>query len=362
MRSMGIDRRDFLKVFTALGVMPIATLARAENRPAFIAARMDGSSGFSVAVLDAAGTVLFREELDGRAHDIAVSPDRRTAVVFARQPGFFALVLDLAERRRALALAPPEGRHFYGHGFFSADGRLLYATENDFEGERGVLGLYDATDGFRRIGEFDSFGIGPHEALLMSDGRTIAIGNGGILTHPDFDRIKLNIPTMEPSLAYVDAATGNLIEKVALPAALHQLSIRHMAETADGALWFGCQYEGPATDRVDLVGTHRRGQDPALVAASAKATAGMRQYVGAVAVNGDGTRIAATSPIGGHVLVFDAATRNLISDRPIAEVCGVAPDGGDFFLSDAHGRLWQGDNLLSQTPDVAWDNHIRKLG
>ena len=359
---MAIDRRTFLQAFAALGVMPVATLARADGAPAFVAAKMDGASGFSVAVLDHAGTILFSEELDARAHDIAISPDRRTAVVFARRPGFFALVLDLAGRRRVTAFAPPDGRHFYGHGFFSADGRLLYATENDYEAERGVLGVYDATGGYARIGELDSHGIGPHEALLMADGRTIAIGNGGVATHPDYDRIKLNLPTMEPSLVYIDAASGALIEKVTLPASLHQLSIRHMAETADRTIWFGGQYEGSETDAVDLVGTHRLGGDARLVAAPPAAYAGMRQYVGAVAVSGDGRLVAATSPVGGHVLVFDAATRNVVGNRPIAEVCGIAPDGSDFFISDAEGRLWQGEHLISQTPDVAWDNHVRRIG
>ncbi|MEP0323409.1 DUF1513 domain-containing protein [Bauldia litoralis] len=359
---MAIDRRNFLKAITALGVMPIATLARADGAPAFVAARMKGNADFSVAVLDHAGTVLFSESIDGRAHDIAIAPDRSTAVVFARRPGFFALVIDLAGRRRVATFAPPEGRHFYGHGFFSADGRLLYATENDYEAERGVLGVYDVAAGYRRTGELSTQGIGPHEALLMRDGRTIAIGNGGVATHPDYDRMKLNLPTMEPSLVYLDAATGDLVDKVMLPASLHQLSIRHMAEAANGTIWFGGQYEGSQTDAVDLVGTHRPGSDPQLIAAPSTAYEGMRQYVGAVAVNDAGTRVAATSPVGGHVVIFDAETRGFVESRAIADVCGIAPDGRDFFISDGRGRLWQGPNLISEAPDLAWDNHVRNIG
>ncbi len=359
---MAISRRDFLQAFAALGVVPVTTLARAGSQPAFVAARMEGASTFSVAVLDYAGEVLFSEELDGRAHDIALSPDHATAAVFARRPGFFALVVDIAGRKRVTAFAPPPGRHFYGHGFFSADGRLLYATENDYEAVRGVLGIYDATAGYARIGEFDTHGVGPHEALLMSDGRTIAIGNGGVATHPDYDRAKLNLPTMEPSITYLDAATGELIDKVKLPRDLHQLSIRHMAESSDGTIWFGGQYEGPETDRIDLVGTHKSGGEPTLVGAPTAVYAGMRQYVGAVAVNAAGTRVAATSPVGGHVLIFDAATRNLVGERAIADVCGIAGDGPDFFSSDGRGRLWRGPNLISEFPDVMWDNHIRRIG
>ena len=84
--------------------------------------------------------------------------------------------------------------------------------------------------------------------------------------------------------------------------------------------------------------------------------------VGLGGARAGGARGAATSPVGGHVLVFDAATRNVVGNRPIEEVCGIAPDGADFFVSDARGRLWQGERLVSQTPDVAWDNHVRRVG
>ena len=358
---MATDRRTFLKSLAALGALPIATLARAEQPPAFIAARMEGGDAFSVAVLDVDGGVLFTEELDARAHDIAVSPDRATAVVFARRPGFFALAIDIAGRCRVASFAPPEGRHFYGHGLFSADGRLLFATENDWQGERGVLGIYDVAAGYRRIGEFDSGGIDPHEAMLMSDGRTIVVGNGGIVTHPDYDRMKLNLATMEPSLAYVDAATGDVLERVVLPRSLHQLSIRHMTEAPDGSIWFGGQYEGAETDPVDLVGIHRRGGEAELVAAPHKAYGGMRQYVGDMAVSRDGRRIAASSPVGGRVMVFDAATRDLLATRDVADVCAITGDGGDFFATDGRGRIWRGGTLLSQDPSVAWDNHVGRL-
>lgn len=358
---MATDRRRFLKALAALGALPFATLVRADGAPAFIAARMDGADAFSVAVLDHAGEVLFTEQLDARAHDIAISPDRSTAVVFARRPGWFALVVDLAGRRKVTSFAPPPDRHFYGHGLFSADGRLLYATENDWDGERGVLGVYDVAAGYRRIGEFDTHGIDPHEAFLMSDGRTIAIANGGIATHPDFDRVKLNVATMEPSLVRLDAVSGRLLERRTLSRALSQLSIRHMAE-ANGDIWFGGQYEGAATDAIDLVGVQRAGEGMELVPAPPSTYSGMRQYVGSMAISRDGARIAATSPVGGRMLVFDAATRNLIATRDVADICGVVGDGGDFFASDGRGRLWRGDTLLTQDPGVAWDNHLRRIG
>ena len=45
--------------------------------------------------------------------------------------------------------------------------------------------------GTSRIGELASFGVGPHEVVLMPDGATLVVANGGIRTHPDRDRAKL---------------------------------------------------------------------------------------------------------------------------------------------------------------------------
>ena len=71
---------------------------------------------------------------------------------------------------------------------FSADGSLLYATENAFDSGEGRIGLYAADDGFRRRGEFASHGIGPHQLCLAPDGQTLLVANGGIRTHPDYRR------------------------------------------------------------------------------------------------------------------------------------------------------------------------------
>ena len=196
----------------------------------------------------------------------------------------------------------------------------------------------------------------------MSDGRTIAIANGGIATHPDFDRVKLNLATMEPSLVRLDAGTGRLLDRQTLPQSLHQLSIRHMAEAAAGISGSAASTRARPPTRSIWSAVSGPGEGIELVAAPPSAYSGMRQYVGSMAVSRDGARIAATSPVGGRMLVFDAKTRNLIATRDVADVCGVAGDGGDFFASDGRGRLWRGDTLLSQDPGVAWDNHLRSIG
>src|SRR3546814_17224363 len=96
----------------------------------------------------------------------------------------------------------------------------------------GCIGIYDATAGYRREAELEAYAIGPHEMVLLSDGRTLAVANGGIQTHPARRREKLNIDTMQPSLAYIDAESGALLHDHRLQPALHPASIRPIAATA----------------------------------------------------------------------------------------------------------------------------------
>ena len=83
-------------------------------------------------------------ELPGRGHDVALSPDGGEWVTFARRPGRFGVAIPVGTRP-PVWFASKSDRHFFGHGVFSAAGRLLYATENDYERAAGVIGVRDAT-------------------------------------------------------------------------------------------------------------------------------------------------------------------------------------------------------------------------
>ena len=274
----------------------------------------------AAALFDGTGSLVAVSPIDARGHGGAVSSDRRTGVLFARRPGRFAVIFDLDARRRVGAFAPPAERRFAGHGAFSTDGRLLYATENDFEAERGVIGVYDVAAGYRRVGEFETHGVGPHEMLLMRDGQTLAVANGGIATHPDFPRMKLNLPFMEPSLALIRAADGEVLALAALPERLHKLSIRHIAEAAGGESWLGMQFEGPPDERGPLGGRFHGDHGISLNEGWADAYARLDQYVGSVAVSRDGSTVMTTSPRGGVALEWDVATRRLRGEHVMADV------------------------------------------
>ncbi|MNQ32858.1 hypothetical protein D3C85_462740 [compost metagenome] len=365
---MEIDRRRFLALAAALGLSPGAARAALAtgDGPLYLSARKRGGRDEAV-LLDGTGRDRLAIPMPSRGHSFAIDPVARRAVVFGRQPGFFALGFSF-HGGEPVALPLHEERHFFGHGAFVDGGRLLAATENDFEAGRGVLGLYDATPGgaYRRVGEFDTGGIGPHEVILMPDGKTLCVANGGILTHPDYGKLELNLDTMRPSLAYIDAASGELLERAELAPALHRLSIRHLALAGDGAVWFGCQYMGPAADRPALVGRHRRGARLELFEGPPETLRNMRNYVGSVSVDASGGIVATSSPVGGQVIYWDAGSGRCLGTTALADGCGVAPAAqGGFLVSSGLGAMLRTDAegqespVLAPSREMSWDNHFR---
>jgi uncharacterized protein len=359
-------RRAFLKAagtsFVA-SLLPSRAFALAEAELVFASSIQTGAGKYGAALVTEAGKLIAQVDLPDRGHDITFSPLTGRAVVFARQPGTFAVVFDPKGGDKPVTLTSAEGRHFFGHGVFSPDGRLLYATENDFDNARGVIGIFDATDGYKRIGEFDTFGVGPHEILLMPDGRTAAIANGGIETHPDYGRAELNLDTMDPSLAFVDISTGDLVGQLRLKSDLHQLSIRHMAVDARQRVWFGCQYRGPDTDSPQLVGYATISGEIRLIELPDPTLSSLKNYIGSVAASRDGTLIAVASPEGNTVLAIDA--EGLIPAATLAfdNGCGLAPDTVGFLASSGNGDVIgvAGSGVPDQKYAFGFDNHLRRM-
>ncbi len=353
-----IDRRSFLKMAGAAWVaslQPDRAFALGKADALFASAFMAPDGSYGVATLTEAGEIVERTALPARAHGMTYSHVSRRAVAFARRPGTYAMILATDGAADPIVIAAAEGRHFYGHGCFSADGKLLYATENDFAANRGMIGIYDGTDAFARIGEFPTYGIGPHDMTLSADGRMLAIANGGIETHPDFGRTKLNLDHMEPSLTLVDTSTGALVQKHGLPDDLSRLSTRHVDIGPKGEIWFACQYEGARNDLPPLVGTFSRGEDLKFLQLPERTSEALANYVGAIAVNRTEGLVGLTSPKGGVAVTLDARTGAVLKEERVADAAGVAAAGHGFAVSSYDGRFRQ------EKSRVAWDQHIVRL-
>lgn len=353
-------RRGFLFGLLAAGATPRLGWA-AVGSPDYLAAAGEPGGGFALHGLTADGVAVFRVPLPARGHAGAGHPTRAEAVVFARRPGQFALVLDCVTGAVRHHLTPPEGRQFNGHGVFAQGGALLCTSEQASDTSQGHVGLWDAASGYSRIGEFQSGGIGPHDLRLMPDGQTLVVANGGIATDPA-DRTKLNIPTMRPNLSYL-TLTGQQVETVELHPDLHRNSIRHLAVRSDGLVGFAMQWEGDPGATTPLLGLHRRGKPPVLAEAPLPDEIAMQGYAGSIAFAGDGSEVAITSPRGGRLHRFDDTGRFLgVVSR--TDVCGLAPRDGGYLASDGLGGLIavtrNGPTALSRH-GCAWDNHIVSL-
>lgn len=368
---MLISRRRLLAAGAAgvmIGALPLRPLRAEEAGPLYLSANTgrDGSHRFSAFRTD--GTLALDIPLPERAHGCTVHPDGTRVAVFARRPGTFVVVADLRENRVLHTVDSAPGRHFYGHGAFSADGTLLYATENAYdETEAGLLGVYDVTAGYKRIGEVRTGGIGPHETRLMPDGRTLVVANGGIRTHPDMARVKLNLDTMDPSLAYLDTASGEILEQVRQPAALHWNSMRHLSVTPGGRVLCVQQWQGPAHQTPPLVAVHDRGGPLHLLLAPEEIQARLRNYCGSASTDPSGRVAAVSAPRGGLVTFWDLEALTFTDAVEVPDGCGVAPspDGEGFVMTSGAGGAWRWSGVAPAPAPIPgmpagrrWDNHL----
>ena len=350
-------RRQFLGGLLAAGLMPASTWADAGS-PAFLSAAAKPDGRFVLCGIGADLNIRFERPLPARGHAAAAHPTRPEAVAFARRPGTFAVVIDCVTGGQKAMLSAPMGRHFYGHGAFSSDGGLLYTTENDYEAGRGRIGVWDAQHGYQRIDEWDSGGIGPHDIKRLPDTDILVVANGGIDTHPDMGRTKLNIPTMAPNLAFVE--NGEVIDVATLPDELHKNSIRHLAVGPEGQTAFGMQWQGDGQVAA-LVGTHLRGEQIALMQASEDRMRPMGGYVGSIAYSRDGATVAVTSPRGGLLQLYDVGSQRLAEEVFIPDVSGVTVLDDSFVISSGKGQMVQVGGLATMKPassNLAWDNHL----
>ena len=353
-------RRTFLASLLAASAAP-ATGWAAVGDPTYLAAAKKADGSFVLVGLREGGDEAFRVPLPARGHAACAHPTRAEAVGFARRPGTYALVIDCISGEVLHELSAPDGHSFNGHGAFSADGTVLFTSEQVAEGSAGRVGIWDVEAGYARVSDFPTHGLGPHELRLMPDGQSLVIANGGIQTDA-FDRNKLNIDTMRPNLCYV-GFDGTLLERIELEPELHQNSIRHLALRPDGLVGFCMQWQGEEGAATPLLGLHRRGEAPVLCEAPLGDELVMKGYAGSVAFAGEGREIAITSPRGGRMHRF-SDTGEFLGAVSRTDVCGLASHEGGYMASDGLGGLIL-VNGESPKPlrraELAWDNHLIRI-
>ena len=366
MRQLRFSRRAILAA-AGLGAVAAGTAGwrLGQRQPLFLSAHHNRDEFPHVGAFDGRGRLRFGLPIDLRAHASVARPARNDLAVFvSRRPGNLLHEIDLTNGAVRQVVRAAHNRHFYGHGVYSPDGRYIFTTENDFESGSGVVGVR-AAETLAWIREMPSHGIGPHELAWLGDERTLVIANGGVRTHPDAPREKLNIPTMAPSLTYLDAASGTLRATHTLDN--HFLSIRHLAVGHDDLVGIALQHEGPHEDAPPLVG-FQRGDEPIILADAPEALLrSLNHYTGSICLHPDTGTAAVSCPRGGQVTFWDSGSARFLTSLPIRDAGGISlsADGERFVVTNGLGEIHsiRADTLNPAAPpvtvaDTMWDNHL----
>lgn len=360
-----IDRRSFVLGAGSLFLSSLSAGAQEKiisSEALFASCVKKPNGSFGAVLLDQNYSVIRDIDLPMRGHDVVLSKDANLAVIFSRRPGNLATIIHTKNDAEPLIISAPNGRHFYGHGVFSANDKLLYASENDFENGIGKIGIYDATNRFTRIGEFDSFGVGPHEVILLKDGKTLAVANGGIETHPDFGRAKLNLASMKSSVVFMNAQDGRMFERHLLPKYLQKLSIRHMVCNDEKSIVFGGQYQDQSKNIRPLMGSCTLGGRLRFWKTEPKLLERFSNYTGSIAISKDKQHIAISSPKSGIVGVFESDTGVLLNQYNINKASGIGAIQNEFMVSTLNGDLVDvGAEKQKRDFDFLFDNHLAIL-
>lgn len=356
------SRREFLKLglaVTAASMLPGCVSLKADTW--FVSCCTDRAGQNYVAAFDQVGNLINQFPIPARGHQVIGIPSKPGhALVFARRPGYFLMEVDFISGQVIQQKQNDPGQLFYGHGQIA--GKHLLTTENDYNNKRGLVVVRDL-DTLEQLDKFDSGGIGPHELRLMPDQNTIVVANGGILTHPEQPRKKLNLATMEPNLAYLSWRDGQLLDTYQLEN--KQLSIRHLDVSAEGKVVAGLQYQGALHDNTKLVISHQGESNLAYLKAPDSLWRKMNQYIASVAIDSAQRKVAVACPRGDMLTFWDLDSDEFISEHRVSDGAGVVTANQHFIATNGKGQLFntqsQSKQLLTQYKQLKWDNHVSQL-
>ena len=300
--------------------------------------------------------------LPARAHQVIADPRRNSqAYAVARRPGEWLWRVDLKSNSVVRAIALDDLRRFEGHllyrPFAGAHHDQLVSVETNTDTGAGLLGLRDP-DSLALRDEWATHGVGPHEVIAWGD-QLLAVANGGLLTLPETGREVRNAGPLHSSVCAIDSTTGTLRGEWTAPNA--DLSLRHLATSADGCLGVAMQSQNAPTTAPVLAILPPNGGAWIEAEGSTSLFSGLKGYAGAIAANGN--EFAVTCPQGDAVAIW-SSTGRLVACLAIPGAWGIASHEPGWMVSNAAGERFEITARTHrvtahwQSPGLHWDNHI----
>ena len=198
-----------------------------------------------------------------------------------------------------------------------------------------------------------------------SNEQQIVIANGGIQTHPEQARKKLNLNSMQHNLAYMALDSGQIAAKFELEN--KQLSIRHLAVSSQGKVVAGLQYQGASTDDVPLGISHHGEAQLTLLKADANTWRSMKQYTASVCINSNRNTVAITCPKANLITYWQLDSNEFIASHKLKDAAGATLIADSFIASTGRGRVISQDEPLKPYQisgnfnELRWDNHMTAI-
>jgi len=370
-----MNRRRFLQSLGLVGVSGavagsiFAQFEHSLGKELWLSAQGRDDAHFSLSGIDPQQDITLDAVSGFRGHGLCQNPVKPEQVVmFSRRPGTLGVVVNARTSEVETVFQSETLHHMHGHGCFSADGQHLFYTESNYETGEGKIIIRDAYS-FTKVGEYKSYGIGPHEVRLMPDNHTLVVANGGLRTHPKTGRKVLNYDTMRSTLSYVNSMTGDLLSEHSLQE--NKASIRHLDVADDGTVAVAMQVQRKAmvdSHLVPLSAIHKPGGELQPLWAPQGLMTKLNDYMGSVRVHSQQRLAGFTSPRGDMAMFWSLDDLSLQGFHVFHDVCGLTVSGDEnyFVLSNSAGTIRRLDARTLEEdkskrlayPDKSWDNHM----
>lgn len=258
-----MNRRYFCLSLAALGGMPTLgyalTPAPSVSQTALIGAAWRGPNAgdtYFAGVLAANWetkkmAIRYELALPTRPHGLLPEADGGLLVIGVR-PGGWVLRCDGNGKLMQQVRLSDESSltSLNGHAAQALAADIIYTTETETKTGRGKIGVRDRLS-LRKLDEWDTHGIDPHQLLLDQNGHLV-VANGGV-PRTASDK-KFDLHRMDSSLVRLDSQNGRLLRQWQLDD--KRLSLRHLAwsdSPTDGKRYLGIAMQAEHDDPLKRV-------------------------------------------------------------------------------------------------------------